>query len=53
MLKAQASLAAGGAAVAERPFPLWAREMSSGGPRPTIGGLLSPALAVLLAVSRA
>jgi hypothetical protein len=36
--------------MAESPFPLWAREMSSAGPRPTIGGLLSLALAVLLAV---
>jgi hypothetical protein len=36
--------------MAESPFPLWAREMSSSGPRPTIGGLLWLALAVLLAV---
>jgi len=36
--------------MAESPFPLWAREMSPSGPRPTIGGLLSLVLAVLLAV---
>jgi hypothetical protein len=37
--------------MAESPFPLWAREMSPSGPRPTIGGLLSLALVVLLAVT--
>jgi hypothetical protein len=36
--------------MAESPFPQWAREMSPSGPRPTIGGLLSLALAVILAV---
>lgn len=36
--------------MAESPFPLWAREMSPGGPRPTIGGLLSLMLLVLLAI---
>jgi hypothetical protein len=37
--------------MAESPFPLWAREMSPSGPRPTIGGLLSLVLVVLLAVT--
>jgi hypothetical protein len=36
--------------MAESPFPQWAREMSASGPRPTIGGVLSLALAVILAV---
>jgi hypothetical protein len=37
--------------MAESPFPLWAREMSRSGPRPTIGGLLSLMLVVLLAIT--
>jgi hypothetical protein len=37
--------------MAESPFPLWAREMSSSGPRPTIGGVLLLMLVVLLAVT--
>jgi hypothetical protein len=37
--------------MAESPFPLWAREMAPSGPRPTIGGLLSLVLVVLLVVT--
>ena len=36
--------------MAESPFPLWAREMAASGPRPTIAGVLSLALVVILAV---